>query len=254
MVTIRTRTRRAAIDRARPEDRRSDGQPDQPTGTAIDSSESPADPDHGDGAAASPAPGATPAADEAAEPGAQEELAPIELGFADRTTPPEPEAAPEKPRPIRRIGKLRRPGNQKSHSAKTPDPVKKITGKGGADATKIVLILVETVAARELGEHARFTPDERKLIEPSMARILDRMTPDVAAKVSALADPLMLGTGLLIWGVRVYGHGAPARPPAPTPGPEGGIPAPPPPPNPNDPLNGVAPANGDLRRDWGRTA
>lgn len=54
------------------------------------------------------------------------------------------------------------------------------------------------------GDEARFTSKERAMIQPPLGRILSRMTPEDGAKFTAFADPVFLGAGLLIWGVRVW--------------------------------------------------
>lgn len=69
---------------------------------------------------------------------------------------------------------------------------------------RILLQMIEGMTVPQLGEHARFQPDERKLIEPSLESIMKRMTPEAAQHFSRFADPLMLGVGLLVWGTRVF--------------------------------------------------
>jgi len=77
--------------------------------------------------------------------------------------------------------------------------------------------MIEGLTTAAWGEDARFTANERKLIQPPFGRILQRMSPDDAGKFTALADPVLLGTGLLIWGMRIWTMQQRAVRPTPTP-------------------------------------
>jgi len=92
-------------------------------------------------------------------------------------------------------------------------------------AVKLLLLAVEGMAVPQIGPHARFEPDERKLIEEPLERMLGKLTPRTVKMVGAFADPIMLGTGLMIWASRVFSvqRPAPAPRPVPTPryGPDG---------------------------------
>ena len=66
----------------------------------------------------------------------------------------------------------------------------------------MLLGLFESAAVANLGEVARFTTEEKKLIEPALSRMLQRLPAAAAGAVSAWLDPLFLATGLLYWGGR----------------------------------------------------
>lgn len=79
-----------------------------------------------------------------------------------------------------------------------------------ADAKSAVSGLVDLVnmlTVARLGPDAVMSPIERGMIEAPAARIMQRMTPAAAQRVSALSDPLLLGVGLLMWGTRLRGIG-----------------------------------------------
>jgi hypothetical protein len=46
--------------------------------------------------------------------------------------------------------------------------------------------------------------NERNAIEDPLARILERLSPEMTAKVQVLADPILLAFGLGLWGLRLY--------------------------------------------------
>jgi hypothetical protein len=112
----------------------------------------------------------------------------------------------------RSAGNPRPPGDE-------PKPSKSATASGKSEPASVAVLLqlVEALTVAQYGERARFEIAERRLIEPSLGRILARMTPDSAKVFGAIADPVLLATGLLIWGVRVFsgGNQQPGRPPTP---------------------------------------
>lgn len=169
---------------------------------------------------------ATEAQDETAgDPGeeAAGELTLVDQTVADLDGQPDDDAAPETLRANRkRLG--RGPGRPKGAATttkragptRTANTTEKVVAAGKLDqkAVSTLLAICEGFMVPQLGDAARFAPNERQLIEPSLANILARMAPEQAAKFSAVADPLMLGTGLLMWALRVFNR--PAAPPQPT--------------------------------------
>lgn len=148
----------------------------------------------------------------------EEAAAELSLGFDDRTADDDEEEPP----PARRRG--RKPGpkpkGKRSHHKKTvreifeEPPAQKLDRKMAG----LFLGVIEGIAVPQLGERARFEPDERRLIEPPLANLIERLTPESARMFSQFADPIMLGVGFLIWGARVFGtpNRPPAAPPRPT--------------------------------------
>lgn len=98
------------------------------------------------------------------------------------------------------------PAAPKSSSRKdAPDP----------EAARALLTLAEGGLQLAVGERAKMSATERMFIEPPLGRLMGRLNERSAARVSALTDPLMLGIGLLMYGMRLFGA-APAAPTAPS--------------------------------------
>jgi hypothetical protein len=72
----------------------------------------------------------------------------------------------------------------------------------GAPAASFLIEMVETFACASFGEQARFSAAERFLIEPSLSRLIERYG-NLADRYAGLIDPLMLGAGALIYGLRM---------------------------------------------------
>jgi hypothetical protein len=72
----------------------------------------------------------------------------------------------------------------------------------GAPAAAFLIEMIETFACASFGEEARFSEAERFLIEPSLARLIERYG-KFADRYAGLIDPLMLGAGALIYGLRL---------------------------------------------------
>ncbi len=68
---------------------------------------------------------------------------------------------------------------------------------------ELLVSMAEGVAVAMLGDPAALNSGERELIEPSLARILARMTPASIAKVQVFIDPLTLLVGMAMWGNRL---------------------------------------------------
>lgn len=181
-----------------------------------------------------PAPGATDAADDGDDPrgAADREAAPspqgqddplgqgegVAIGLDDQTVETDP-AEDARARNLRmgrekRFANIRMARGKREPSAPRPPssekPEKEEKGKGlDAAATKLLLTMVQAMTVAQLGPDAAFTSQERGLIEPPLTRILARMSPSSAKMFSAVADPILLCTGLLMWGTRVFAKQVP---------------------------------------------
>lgn len=260
MVTIRSRERRAEgggpggslAGVGAPA--RDDAEPAGQTGTSAVDGQS-------DGNGASRPGTASPegAPDEAPEVGQEADGNVVNLTFGQEEAPwEEPRARPGRrgTRAGVRIGRPRPPSSEdekpKAGASKRSD------FRLDKAAVSALLDIVDAMTSAQLGDRAKFNARERGLIEPSLTRIVARMTPDAAAKFSQLADPLMLATGLLLWGVRVFGGDRSSegtRPPTPLrpqPVPRE-APAEPRVPGPIDP-GGVAPPPDHLADVWAATS
>lgn len=107
----------------------------------------------------------------------------------------------EQPEPIGR-------GRARLRAPRPPEPAAK-PEKGGvaldANGATMLLMMIDAITANNLGPDAKFSAEERKLIEPSLKRMLSRMTPASAKVFGSIADPVLLCTGLAMWGARVFG-------------------------------------------------
>lgn len=250
MVTFRTRSTRGAAggagseapDEGAPEGAAPDGQDASSTGS-----------DDGDGGGYAEAEETT---------GEDEVLTSLGMDDSDRVAD-----EPVPPKRQKTPGSGRRKGSPQKRSHKKA-PVQRAravadalfgdeppTQKLDRKMAGVLLTIVEGMTVPQLGEHARFQPDERRLIEPSLANILERMTPDSAKMFSAFADPIMLGTGILIWATRVWGANQRAamnaRRPAPTllrQEPAAAVVIPTSPPPPAGPMDGQP--DDAIRDDW----
>lgn len=179
--------------------------------------------DHDDASGDGSGDGSANAAAEAQAPGAGSETA-TELTFSDHTA----DDGDDAPRTVGRRGGKRLGGGKRkrksadgdtaapakrSHHAAKPKPPKVDVG-----AVDGLLSIAEGFLVPQLGPAARFAPQERALIVPSLAGIIDRMTPDVAERFRNVADPLLLAVGLGMWGLRVYGSATRPQRPAQRPG------------------------------------
>jgi hypothetical protein len=61
---------------------------------------------------------------------------------------------------------------------------------------------IEMFAVLRFGPEAAFTPAERMLAEPSLARIIERYGA-LAERYSALLDPILLGSAALLYALRL---------------------------------------------------
>lgn len=210
MVKIRTR-------RATSADRQAGGSAPGATPEADAAATTTATDDgHSDGSEAGDA-GSSQEATEGITSLGEETSGELSLSFDDLTADDDDAPAPA-PRRGRKPGP--KPKGKRSHHKKKTvtqifeePPAQKLDRKMAG----ILLQIVEGITVPQLGEHARFEPDERKLIEPPLANLIERLTPESAKMFSQFADPVMLGFGLLVWGARVFS--VPRQAPAPRPRP-----------------------------------
>ena len=211
MAKIRTRkiTRRpqSGPARAAGQNRGADAQAlpvledDAPPAGAADGGRSP-------GATADPSPGAGVEAQGQADAlgAAQDHV----LTLDDQTAPGVEESREERIRRVRlenlAKGRVARAAHRREPSAPRPptgEAPKSPGPKLDAQASRLVMQLVESLAVQNLGEDVRLTTAERNLIEPPLGRIMARMSPQGAAAFAAFADPVLLLTGLFMWGGRL---------------------------------------------------
>lgn len=76
--------------------------------------------------------------------------------------------------------------------------------KAADSATTTIMTALDAVAAAALGDEARMTGLERKVIADPLGRMMRRMEPAVIEAVSTWTDPLCIGIGLLGYGTRLY--------------------------------------------------
>jgi hypothetical protein len=65
------------------------------------------------------------------------------------------------------------------------------------------LVDVVAVAVSGLGDLAKLTADERATIVPAAERTLDRLSPEVLARVQAISDPVLLVSAFAFYGARL---------------------------------------------------
>lgn len=97
-----------------------------------------------------------------------------------------------------------------------PEPESKpMTDSEAKDLAGVFLLMLQTTAVNMTGtREARFTSDEREMIQPALQRILIRNV-RAARHLSAISDPLALVMGFGLWGRRVLSLRQPKPEPAP---------------------------------------
>lgn len=115
-----------------------------------------------------------------------------ELGFRD-TTVMGPEVPPSE-----------RPKSHKRKVVSQEEPKAPVAPVFNPDLASLLLGLAEGMFTAAWGDEARFTPSERRMIGEPLDRIMKRMDPGDAARFAAFSDPVFLGAGLLIWGMRIW--------------------------------------------------
>lgn len=80
----------------------------------------------------------------------------------------------------------------------------KITATDAKLAAHAVLGMMEISAVTFLGPDAALHEDERRQIEPSMARLMERLPAAAAGAVNGVLDPFFLAVGMTMWGYRLW--------------------------------------------------
>lgn len=97
----------------------------------------------------------------------------------------------------------------KSRKKKT---VTKDDAKSAQQTAALLVIMLDGVVCQFYGQNAAMNENERGMIEPALGRILARMPTKYGKQVQELADPVMLGLGLVMWFVRVQAEHPKPRP------------------------------------------
>lgn len=71
-------------------------------------------------------------------------------------------------------------------------------------SASILIGVLDSAAQALVGEMAALTLNERNLIEEPLARIMDRLSPEVVERIQKFSDPMLLLFGLGLWGMRLY--------------------------------------------------
>jgi hypothetical protein len=110
-----------------------------------------------------------------------------------------PRPAKSKARPIRvkNAAPAKQPERVAAQRAK-----KEILQQAEQTANAITRMLVSAVVIG-VGEEARPSPTLEKEIKDPMGRILERLTPETSEMLATYADPLMLVTAFVAWGVQI---------------------------------------------------
>jgi hypothetical protein len=113
--------------------------------------------------------------------------------------PAAPRPAKSKARPIRL--KQAKPARQPERVA-AARAKREILQQAEQTANAITRMLVSAVVIG-VGEEARPSPDLEKEIKDPMGRILERLEPETSEALATYADPLMLVTAFIAWGVQI---------------------------------------------------
>lgn len=77
--------------------------------------------------------------------------------------------------------------------------------KAQAEQTGLVILtIVDGMIQTLLYPECAMTADERAMIEPPLYRILERLDPGLSSTMEKFTDPVMLGMGLVMWGLRIF--------------------------------------------------
>lgn len=90
---------------------------------------------------------------------------------------------------------------QPSRSKDDDSPPQSVT----ADKRGLTMMLnmVEAIVVARMGDEAKFTKDERAMIETGAAEILQKISPKSVQTLTAFSSPIMLGTGVFMYVMRV---------------------------------------------------
>lgn len=108
--------------------------------------------------------------------------------------PGRPRKDGQQPRSHHTAGETRKP------AAPDKTALKDAEAKKTADT---ILTVAETLAMALAGDEAKFQPSERYLLDESLPQVLATLTPAAAAQIQQFAAPAMLGTGAILYVVRV---------------------------------------------------
>lgn len=199
------------------------GSADSAETAALDSAATSAANDDDDSASDGAGATSASAGTEAEAFGAGQETA-TELTFTDHTDDSEDVAPRSVGRGRKRLGGGKRGGKRGADKQDAPSAPKRnhharpklpAIDQGAVSG---LLDIAEGFLVPQLGAVARFQPQERALIVPALAGIIDRMTPEMAERFRGVADPVLLAVGLGMWGLRVYGAKTAPAAPRPRPG------------------------------------
>lgn len=126
-----------------------------------------------------------------------------ELGFRDTTVMADDVPPSERPKSHKR-----KVVSQEPEPKAPPIPF-------DPNLSNLLLGLAQGMFTAAWGPDAAFTAKERELIQPPLARLMQRLSPEDGARFSAMADPVFLAAGLLIWGMRIWTMQQKAVKPAP---------------------------------------
>jgi hypothetical protein len=63
--------------------------------------------------------------------------------------------------------------------------------------------MIESVMVARVGEAAKFTKEERSMIETGAAECLAKISPKSVKTITAFSAPVMLGTGIFMYAMRI---------------------------------------------------
>lgn len=94
---------------------------------------------------------------------------------------------------------------KRSHKKKGSKPAAVFSrAKGdGAQAARGILEIVDLLAVAQFGADAAISAEERALIEPSLAKVIEKYG-DSLDRFGGFIDPILLGAGLVMYGSRLW--------------------------------------------------
>lgn len=97
----------------------------------------------------------------------------------------------------RTVGRRGQPTRAKDDDSPSPSVAQDKRG------LTMMLNMVEAIVVARMGEEAKFTKDERAMIETGAAEILQKISPKSVQTLTAFSSPIMLGTGVFMYVMRV---------------------------------------------------
>lgn len=92
----------------------------------------------------------------------------------------------------------------KRHYSKRKSARTNAISDDAALAASVLIGVLDSAAQAMVSADAALTLNERNLIEEPLARIMDRLSPEVTEKIQTFSDPILLAFGLGLWGMRLY--------------------------------------------------